>query len=90
MFLTKKVAACEQWLKKEFDPGYDKHSLVVERVLHKARKKAEDKEMEHRKREDELRSKALAAPTKRDRASTEEEGKEQEEGRGIQVLKEAL
>jgi hypothetical protein len=27
MFLTKKVPLCEQWLKQEYDRGYDKHSL---------------------------------------------------------------
>jgi hypothetical protein len=47
MFLTKKVPTCEQWLKKEFDSGYDKHSLTLRQQMLKQVKKAEDKERWH-------------------------------------------
>jgi hypothetical protein len=48
MFLTKKVALCEQWLKSEYDKGYDKHSLLLKQAMTKQVKKAESKELWHR------------------------------------------
>ena len=47
MFLTKKVPAFEQFLKKEFDMAYDKSQLVLDKALKQMKDKCELKEHEH-------------------------------------------
>jgi hypothetical protein len=53
MFLTKRAPQCEQWLKREAESmGYDKHSMLIERALYRAKRKAEDKERDHQRKEE--------------------------------------
>jgi hypothetical protein len=91
MFLTKKIPSCEQWLKRQYDSIYDKH-LFVENVLKKARRKAEDKEAEHQRKEDEKKLKALKLDVGGANGGAGEGREEEDEFAmtGIKVLKQAL
>ena len=83
MFLTKKVPLCEQWLKQEYDKGYDKHNLTLYQAMVKQVKKQEKKEMWHRVQQEIKKEKPIEVPKK-------EEVTLEQQQIGLKTLKRAL
>ena len=86
MFLTKKVALCEQWLKMEYDKGYDKHALTLKQAMTRQVKKAEAKELWHREQEEIKKSSPIEVPLPKKHGAEADE----DPTAGLKVLKRAL
>ena len=83
MFLTKKVPLCEQWLKSEYDRGYDNHNLTMYHAMTKHVKKQERKEMWHRQQQEIKKENPIEVPKKEDTSAERQQA-------GLKVLKRAL